>query len=487
MPKPLSTRSRSRGKREATLSRRSHAKSTGLVNMPSRKDPNVSGLLSNLPQQVEIPEDVRWELEQDAPIVDDYIRQWVGELTRPGVISSRSAVTMNTFDHVMQTVSYQGLSQYDLYDEVEKDPRVIAVYASIADAMTRLPWYVTPPASYEDDPRAQEIASFVQNVIAGIEGWTQDVREFNDCIGKGFCTGEIMWKVRPHDGATVIAKILNRPQRRIQFDPMTSWPKIRNASNAFYGDPVPPHKFIVHKAKTRYESPFGIALDETVFYPFLQKRLIIKFFLTFLEVGAAGVPIVEVPAGASKELKSAAKAFAKALRSSGYGYRTDNMKLDWGKQAEVGGTAQAFIEGIRLCNEEITNAALGQTLTTEASGSRGSGSKALGAVHQDILWDRIVFYASAEAQTFTDTICRWIVDENFDKAEEYYPTFTFDTSEPTDMVMITAAIDNLAKAGWKVKTPDYIEDVTGIPVEYVGVPQPNTAESQPQDQTVTKN
>ena len=394
---------------------------------------------------------------ETASILTDYIRQYVGVAEQ--VASPASGVFMN-FDRILNRQSYEDLAWFDLYDVVERDPHVLAVSSTFKMAVASLEWDVTP---YEDNgdvsSKDQKIADFVKDNLLSFENFTQDMYELLDGIGKGFAVSEIIWSVGKE---TRIERLMNRPQRRFQFDAATRALKLRKMSNPYLGDPLPDKKFIVFRSGTKYENPFGDPLDQATYWMWLFKRMVMKFWATHLEVATGPIVYVKYPSGPSPILKSEALAIAQNIRNGAAGSIPNNMEVLFAEAKNAQAANVSYEKFVDQCNNEITKAWLGQTLTTEASGKSGSGSKALGQVHNDILAMRTTFAAHALEGVFNRMI-KWLVDFNVNGATGY-PKFAFVTEAPIDRLNEATIIATLKTAGYTTD-PQYIEDEIGIPLE----------------------
>lgn len=393
--------------------------------------------------------------DEAATILTDFVRQYVG-IAEPQPTPG-SGVIINQ-DLVWRTQSYNGLSGYDLYDLVEADPHVAGILATRALAVAGLKWQVEPAS---DDPRDQEIATKINDVLTYTVGFSQDLVELAAVHGKGFTVSEILWNVDA-DGFIFPEQLLNRPQRRIQFDAATRWPKIRKMSNAYFGDPVPPEKFIIHRNSQKYESPFGDPLDQKLFWMWLFKRFVTKFWMKHEEIAQGAVPIVQHPANASQNLKDEALDVAKNIQSGAYGAIPENFSILWAESKNALTSAEGYEKFIRFADDQMTKCVLGQTLTTEGSSSSGKGSQALGNVHNSVRMDYLQYDAKALADTLTTTLIRWMVNFNFADVR-HQPRFSFLLEEAKDLQSQTIAIKNLSDAGYRVD-PDYIEQELGIPL-----------------------
>jgi len=408
---------------------------------------------------------VRSAIQKDeaASALQDFIRQYVGT-TYPSNTPG-SGVFLNTNDRVFLTQYYMELYGYDLYEEVEKDPHIAGVLDSLKLAIAGLDRDIVVPP--DASPREQAICEWVKKTIGKIPAFNQDILDLNDAIGKGFAVSEIIWGIDP-DGYVVPIEIMSRPQRRFQFDAVTRNLKVRTITNAYYGDPVPDRKFILHRASKKWENPFGDAIDQKVYWTWFFKRQVTKFFMQYLENSAAPVPVVVHPDSADKELKAEAEQIASSIRNGSYGRMPESFKIEWAQANGASSVGAVYESAMRFLDAQATKCILGQELTTEASGASGSGSKALGDVHLSTLWDRIKYYAAASDETLSQSLIKWMVDYNFSNVVNY-PRLESDLSEPTDVKMLSGVVKDLKDAGYTV-SQEWIEENFGIELADVQPP-----------------
>ena len=389
---------------------------------------------------------------ETASIITDYIRQYVGiTSTKP---TAQSGVFLNQ-DRILLTQEYQELAWYDLYAEVERDTHVTSIMQSAKLNVAGMK-YDIEPHKLQGEKKASlrniAIADFVKHALKQTGHFPQHLFNLMDALGKGFSCSEIIWKVTS-DGVIPV-NILNRPQRRIQFDAVTRTPKIRNIQNPYYGDPLPDKKFIVHRVSSTWENPFGDALDQNLYWMWLFKRMAFKFYMTHLEVGSSSVPIVKHPTNATPELKNEALAIAEQIRSGAYGRIPENFEVIWATMNNLSSISQSYETFIRLVNDEMSKCVNGQTLTSEAGGTKGSGSMALGNIHQGTQSARDAFRAEGLSATLNATLIKWIVDFNFGTQEsgaiDGYPEFRFDLEQEQDLVAEAQIIASLSSAGYDV-------------------------------------
>ena len=200
--------------------------------------------------------------------------------------------------------------------------------------------------------------------------------------------------------------------------------------------------------------------NQRIYWMWLFKRNVIKFWMMFLENNAGPNVFITVPKTADDTLKAEAMSIAQNIRAGTGGYKIEGMTIEYVESKNALTSAETYSQFIRFADDEITKCILSQTLTTEASGTQGSGSKALGTVHQSVKQDLLQYDAKCLADTLTSTVLRWMCDMNVMELKTY-PRFEFIVEEPQDKVALTNAVKNLKDAGFNV-AKDYIETEIGI-------------------------
>jgi phage gp29-like protein len=416
---------------------------------------NVTTRRKTNPKLPEYSELISIMENETASIISDYIRQYVG------IISSQTpepgqGIFIN-WDRVIRTQQYQELAWYELYQEVERDPHVLAVMASAKLNVAGMKWDISPFMRLGQtipEPRNLEIANYVKRVLLDIPFLPQHLYNLMGAIGMGFAVSEIIWDVS--SGDVKVKTLLNRPQRRFQFDAVDRSLKLRNLEQPFWGTPLPDKKFIVHRCSAQWDNPFGDALDQSIYWMWLFKRTVIKFWMQHLEVQASSIPIVKHPIRATPELKNEALDIAKMIRQGAYGRIPDNFELIFAEVKNAPLSAQSYQMFVRTCNDEISKCVNGQVLTAEASSATGTGTKALGTVHETTQDQRNRFRAEGLAATLNSTLIRWLVDFQFPNVEGY-PQFRFDLEDPVDLARESVIVKNLSDAGYDFQEQELSE------------------------------
>ncbi len=390
--------------------------------------------------------------DETASIVTDYVRQYVGIIRGQGFnVTGQPAIYLNQ-DRVQRYQTYQELAFFDLYSEVERDPHVQAIMSSAKINVAGMKWDVSPYIESDGKKptsRDKTVADFVKDTLKGTGHLPQHLYNLMGALGMGFAVSEIIYTDKStwsSDGIR-IKEILNRPQRRFQFDAIDRSLKLRKIEDPYYGTPLPEKKFIVHRCSSQWENPFGDALDQSIYWMWLFKKTIIKFWMQNLQVGASSVPIVKHPASASAPLKAEALEIAKMIRNGAYGRLPDNFEIIWAEAKNGLQNSEAYERFNRMANDEISKCINGQTLTAEASSGTGTGSRALGDVHQVTQDARDVFRAEGLSATLNSTLVKWIVDFNYASVDGY-PEFRFDLEDEKDLSAESVIVKNLTDAGY---------------------------------------
>jgi phage gp29-like protein len=383
---------------------------------------------------------------ETASIVSDYIRQWVGSVNlqtpEPG-----QGIFLN-FDRVATTQTYQELAWFDLYAEVERDPHVKAVLDSAKLNVAGMKWDVSAhmnPGEKEPSTRNQAIADATKHALENTGFFPQHLFNLMGALGMGFAVSEIIWEVT--NEGVMPKTLINRPPRRFQFDAVDRSLRLRNIKNVYYGDALPDKKFIVHRCSSQWENPFGDAMDQSLYWPWLFKRTVLKFWMQHEQVGAAPIPLVKHPASANKELKAEALSIAQMIRNGAYGRIPDNFEIIWAEAQNAMAAGESYQTFIRTMNDEMSKCVNGQTLTAEASSNVGTGSRALGSIHQVTQNQRDVYRAEGLSSTINASLVKWFVDLNFADVEGY-PKFRFDQEEAEDLKTEALVVKTLTDAGY---------------------------------------
>lgn len=362
------------------------------------------------------------------------------------------------------------LRQAELFEEMEeKDPHLFSQLQTRKNAVTGLDYEVIPFDS--DDPRDKEIAEFVEAQLGGIEGFEDIMLDLLDAIGKGFAVSEIMWSY--DEGHVVVDDIRSRHQKRFFWDSVDDSFKVRT-QEAPEGIELPKNKFIVHKYKARSGHPSRAGVLRVVAWMYLFKNYTLKDWVAFCEVFGMPLRLGKYQPGASEDDKRALMQALVAIGADAAGIFPDGTAIEFVNTEKTSST-DLYERLARYCDEQVSKAILGQTLTSDS----GGGSYAQSKTHNDVRHDLTVADSKAIAATLRRDLIRPLVLYNFGE-DKRIPYLRFDAEESEDLTQTATVIGTLIReAGLKVPT-SYIYKKFSIPKpegdEEVATPPGQTAQ-----------
>ncbi len=345
------------------------------------------------------------------------------------------------------------LRQAELFEEMEeKDPHLFSQLQTRKNAVTGLDFEIIPFDA--DDERDKEIAKFIDAQLGGIEGFEDVMLDLLDAIGKGFAVSEIMWSY--DEGHVVVGDIRARHQKRFFWDSVDDSFKVRT-EEAPKGTPLPKNKFILHRYKARSGHPSRAGVLRVVAWMYLFKNYTLKDWVAFCEVYGMPLRLGKYQPGASEEDKRALMQALAQIGTDAAGIFPDGTTIDFVNTEKTSST-DLYERLARYCDEQISKAILGQTLTSDS----GGGSYAQSKTHNEVRHDLTVADCKALAATLRRDLIRPLVLFNFGE-DKRIPYLRFDAEESEDLTQTANILGTLIeKTGLKVPT-SYIYKKFSIP------------------------
>lgn len=314
--------------------------------------------------------------------------------------------------------------QMELFEEMEeKDPHLFSQLQTRKLAVTGLDWEVQP---FSKDERDCEIADFVQEQLQGLEGFPDIMMDMMDAVGKGISICEIMWGVSP-DLRNVIDGIEWVHPKKLIWDGITDEMRICTSDHP-QGLLFPKNKFVIHRYKAKSGHPSRAGVLRVCAWMYLFKNYDVKDWVAFCEVFGMPIRIGKYDPSASEDDKAALMKAIIDLGSDAAGIMPNNTEITF-VNADKTSTVQVYELLARYCDEQMSKAVLGQTLT---SGTDGGGSYALGKTHGEVRHDLTVADAVALAATIRRDIIRPLVEYNYG-SDAPIPLFGISSAESGDL------------------------------------------------------
>lgn len=350
-------------------------------------------------------------------------------------------------------------SQMELFEEMEeKDAHLYSQLQTRKLAVTGLDWEVQP---FSDDGRDKEIAGFITGQLKGFENLDEIFIDLLDAVGKGISVMEIIWGT-DREGHNIIESIDYIHPKKLVW----SYPGDRLkicTKDCPLGMDLPENKFVVHvyKAKSGYESRSGVL--RVVAWMYLFKNYVVKDWVAFCEVFGMPLRLGKYSQTASEDDKQALMEAIYSLGSDAAGIVPDSTVIDFIESNKLS-SAEIYEKLARYCDEQISKAILGQTLSSDS----GGGSYAQGKVHNEVRHDLTVADAKALAATIRRDIISPLVKFNFGSDADI-PFFVFDSEEAKDQKETVDIYKILSDMGLKISGSHLYKKF--------GIPKPEEGES----------
>lgn len=324
-------------------------------------------------------------------------------------------------------------SQMELFEEMEgKDTHLFSQLQTRKLAVTGLDWEIQPCSDSEQD---KEIAAFVTKQLEALENLEEIFLDMLDAIGKGISISEIQWGV-DEQLHNCIKDIKYIHPKKLIWDSVTDEMKICTVRYPG-GISLPKNKFVVHKYKAKSGHPSKAGILRVAAYMYLFKNYDIKDWVSFCEVFGTPLRLGKYPQGASKEDKETLIEALHSLGTDAAGIIPENAAIEF-IEANKQSSIDLYERFARYCDEQMSKAILGQTLTSDS----GGGSYAQSKTHDNVRHDLTKADAKALAVTIRRDIIRPLVLFNYG-ANVSVPAIGFDCEEAEDQKQDAEVFDTL--------------------------------------------
>ncbi len=347
-----------------------------------------------------------------------------------------------------------------LFEEMEeKDAHLFAVANTRRLGLTGLDWQVISAADMHegvDRKRADEAAAYCRMILADLDGFDEALQHLSLAIGRNIAVAEIVWGAvgdtfRPVD-------IVPVDFGRIVLDELDR-PRILTAEEPQEGIALPPNKFIVHTPHSVSAHPQRGGLLRVTAMVYLAKNLAIKDWMIFAEVFGMPVRIARYEPNATPEEKRELLNMLESLGSNAAGIFSRAVELQI-IEANRGTTGPPYERLVEFLNREMSKAWLGQTLTTDVSGQKGTiaATQIHETVRQDVLADDMRKEGRTIRRDLLGPLTRWRLGP--DAPVPYFSRKLRQVARATELADVVAVAVN--QLGMKVPS-SWAHEALGIP------------------------
>lgn len=345
------------------------------------------------------------------------------------------------------------IQQSELFKDIEeRDPHIYAELSKRKRTVIGLPWSIVPP--YEATAQELESLAKLNTLLSSLPDFEDMLLDLLDAIGHGFSCVELTWANT--DGIWAPVKFMHRPQSWFKLDTETR-SELRLREGGYQGTELWPFGWIVHKhfAKSGYLARAG--LFRVLAWPWLMKQFSLRDLAEYLEIYGLPVKIGKYPRSAPEEDKDNLSRAIQQLGRSVSGVMPDDMSLEFLKESL--GSSDPFMGMVNYCDSVISQAILGQTLSS-SSQSTGLGS-GVANLHGEVRQDLLEADAAQLSSTLSAQLINPLLEINGWASGRKF-SFVFDTSTQGDLNLFASSIKLLSEAGLSMPE-EWVRKKAGIP------------------------
>ena len=304
--------------------------------------------------------------------------------------------------------------------------------------------------------RSDETATYCREVLNSLDRLDETLQHLSLAVGRNIAIAEIVWDVV--DGGLRPVDLVPIDFTRIVFDDLDH-PRILTQDQPEEGIKLLPNKFIVHAPHSVSGHPQRGGLLRVTAMVYLAKNLALKDWMIFAEVFGMPVRIARYEPTATPEEKRELLRMLESLGSNAAGIfsRAVELQVIEANRGTVGPPYERLVE---FLNREMSKAWLGQTLTTDIAGQKGS--YAVTAVHETVRQDVLADDMRKEGRTIRRDLLTVLSRLRFgpDAPVPYFRRKLKQPSVPGELVeVLDTAVNQLG-----VKVPlAWVHDALGIP------------------------
>lgn len=302
-------------------------------------------------------------------------------------------------------------------------------------ALLTLEWDIIPGS---DDARAREVAEKVRAMVDMLPGVEDMLLDMADAIGHGFAALELEWGMV--DGWHIPQALTFRPQSWFQCL-WTDRNRLRLRDGSAEGAELWPCGWLVHTHKSKSGWLPRSGLFRTVAWAYLIRAYALNANIAYTQIHGLPLRLGKYPPGSTAEDKSALLHALRCLGQDAAGIIPAGMEVIF--QTPTTTTQDIPGQLVTRCEQGMSKAILGGTLTTQADGK--SSTHALGAIHNEVRRDLLAADAMQLAATLTSQLLAPLCLLNLGITDrKLLPYWRFDTQEAGDLALYADALPKLA-------------------------------------------
>ncbi len=332
----------------------------------------------------------------------------------------------------------------DLAEEMEeRDLHYLAVLSTRRRQVSQLAVTVAPADdSTEAEADAAEVRAWVERTEL-----EDEIFSLMDAVGKGFAVCEIIWDLSARQWQP--ARLEYRLPRWFEFDPSRGQTLMVRAEAQSAPDstpglvPLEPGKFVTHVHQAKSGLPIRGGLARAAAWAWLFKTYTSRDWVRFVEAYGQPLRVGKYHKGAMPAERDILMRAVRDIATDACAIIPEGMSIEFITSQAVRASSDLYRDLLSYLDAQVSKAVLGQTLTTDA-GQGGSGSYALGQVHDAVRHDIERADARQLAATLTRDVARPIVALNRgDPGPRGYPRIMIGREEQADPALVADMLSKL--------------------------------------------
>ena len=339
---------------------------------------------------------------------------------------------------------------FELAEDVEeRDLHYAAVMATRKRSVAQLPITVAAASdSAEHRKHAELIQSWIDDEIL-----RASLFDMLDAIGKGISVMEIEWKY--HAGHLCPRELTWRTQRWFTFDREDGETVLlrEGATNV----PLLPHKFIVHRHKTKSGLTIRSGIARTALWAWMFKSFTVKDWAIFCQNYGQPIRIGKYGRGATEAEKDVLWRAVSGIAGDCAAIVPRDMLIEFHEVGSKSSSTDMYERRADWLDRQVSKLVLGQTTTTDAV----SGGHAVSQEHRLVQEDIERSDALSVSSTLNAQLIPNMVAFNFGP-QDHYPKVRVGRPDEVPLEEFATAFDKLARHGLTAEE-NYLRDRLGIP------------------------
>lgn len=350
--------------------------------------------------------------------------------------------------HRMAALGYP-LDYLALAEDIEeRDLHYASVLGTRKRAVAQLPIAVEAAS---DDAAHVEHADFLREWLTG--GVLEEALfDMLDALGKGFSVMEIQWDTAP--GRIVPAALEYRPQR--WFEPSRLDGRTILLREATTGEPLAPHKFLVHRHPSKSGLMIRSGLARLASWAWMYKAFTLKDWAIFVQNFGQPLRVGRYGPEASAEDRAVLMDAVANIAGDCAAIIPKSMEIEFIEPKSASDASGLYEKRADWLDRQISKAVLGQTTTTDAV----SGGHAVAKEHRLVQEDIERSDARMISMTITRQLAQAIIAFNFGPQDKY-PTIRIGRPDEVPIKDLVDAVYKLGPIGLRVEASQ-IRDRLGL-------------------------